>query len=219
MKDFPVFTTDSGVASLILREIPYRKCAYVRLQSSLEPKKLLHECIDFCRACGAQTVYAASELLPEEYPVHTSVLEMRGIPNLDMENIRSIFPVTEATVSRWRSLHNEYMQCVDNASTLESRDEARILASGGAYFIHTEGELLGIGWLDEGVLQAIAAVKPGKGIEVATTLLSVCPGEPVTLQVASTNLRAIRLYERLGFVKVRQISRWHEVFPLSRKNT
>ena len=41
MKDFPVFTTEYGVASLILKEIPYQGTAYITLQDSLEPEKLL----------------------------------------------------------------------------------------------------------------------------------------------------------------------------------
>ena len=32
MKDFPCFATDDGVSSLILKEIPYRLEAYIRVQ-------------------------------------------------------------------------------------------------------------------------------------------------------------------------------------------
>ena len=35
MKDFPVFTTQYGVASLIMKEIPYQKTAYVIIRDSL----------------------------------------------------------------------------------------------------------------------------------------------------------------------------------------
>ena len=31
MKDIPAFTTENGIASLILREIPYREEAYIRI--------------------------------------------------------------------------------------------------------------------------------------------------------------------------------------------
>ena len=50
MRDLPMFTTEFGVASLILKEIPYREEAYILVQSTQEPEKLLRECIDFCRA-------------------------------------------------------------------------------------------------------------------------------------------------------------------------
>ena len=43
MKDIPVFTTENGAASLILREIPYRKRAHIRLQATREPEALLEE--------------------------------------------------------------------------------------------------------------------------------------------------------------------------------
>jgi ribosomal protein S18 acetylase RimI-like enzyme len=33
----------------------------------------------------------------------------------------------------------------------------------------------------------------------------------MTLEVASTNTRAIALYEKLGFLKTREITRWHRV--------
>ena len=53
------------------------------------------------------------------------------------------------------------------------------------------------------------------GERVMRTLFSMMPGEPLTLQVASTNHRAIRLYERLGFIKTKEVSRWYRVFPQS----
>ena len=54
MKDFPVFTTENGVASLILKEVPYRGEAYIHLRDSQDPKALLEECVSFCAACGAE---------------------------------------------------------------------------------------------------------------------------------------------------------------------
>lgn len=211
MKDIPVFTTQNGAASLRLREIPYRQEAYIQIQSSQTPLELLEECKGFCRACGAERIYASGHDCLDAFPLHTRILEYRGIPALDEEKLAHIFPVTEETVGRWRGICNDRMQRVDNAATLESRDEARILSTGGAYFIHNAGDVLGIGWLNEGKLEAIAAVKPGAGTVVAHTLLSVCPGEPISLEVASTNLPAIRLYEALGLLPVREISRWYRI--------
>ena len=43
MKDFPVFTTENGVASLVLKEIPYRREAYITLRDSRTPEALLEE--------------------------------------------------------------------------------------------------------------------------------------------------------------------------------
>jgi len=36
-------------------------------------------------------------------------------------------------------------------------------------------------------------------------------GETVRLTVAATNERALRLYERLGFIKTAELSRWYRV--------
>ena len=72
----------------------------------------------------------------------------------------------------------------------------------GAYFVHRDGELLGIGWLDDCKLLAVAAVKSGAGEVVMHTLMSLVEEDQMTLEVASTNTRAIRLYEKLGFQQV-----------------
>ena len=103
------------------------------------------------------------------------------------------------------------MAQVDNSATQEAKDEKEILESGEAYFVHHAGELLGIGWIREEELLAVASVQPGAGERVMHTLMSLLPGETMTLEVVSTNRRAIRLYEKLGFVKTKEISRWYQI--------
>ena len=213
MKDFPVFTTDYGVSSLILREIPYRQEAYIHVQD-VQPEGFeehLHECISFCRMAGAEKIYAAGHDLLEEYPLYTAVYEMRGRAWVDREKLENLFPVTDATVSRWRSIMNERLRCVDNAATLTAFDEKKILQSGGAYFVHHEGDLLGAGWMEDTKLLLVAAVKPGSGERVMHSLMSLVEGADMTIEVASTNERAIRLYEKLGFLKTREVLRWHRI--------
>ena len=211
MKDFPVFTTEYGVASLILKEIPYRQEAYIHLQATQQPEELLAECVSFCRICGAEGIYARGHEFLEQYPLHTAVYEMRGEAWVDESKLEQLFPVTEKTVGKWRRICNERMRGVDNAATQEARDEKEILASGGAYFVHSNGTLLGIGWIRDNTLLAVASVEPGAGERVMHTLMSLMPGLTMTLEVASTNERAIRLYEKLGFIKTREISRWYRV--------
>ena len=63
VKDFPMFTTEFGVASLILKEIPYRSEAYIIIQDTQQPEQLLQECISFCRMCGAEKIYARHTLI------------------------------------------------------------------------------------------------------------------------------------------------------------
>ena len=213
MRDFPIFTTEYGVSSLILKEIPYRNEAYIRIRDVQEDffEDHLSECISFCRICGAQRIFAEGNHLLDTYPVYTAVYEMRGTACPQEDKMASLFPVTEGTVGKWRTIYNESMRRVDNAGTLESRDEKQILDSGSAYFVHEAGNLLGIFWMDGNKLLAIASVKKGSGETVMHTMMSLFPDEQITLEVASTNEPAIRLYERLGFVKTAQLTCWYDV--------
>lgn len=209
MKDFPVFTTEFGIASLTMKQIPYRGEAYIHLQDVLpgQREELIRECARFCRLAGAEKIYVT----PVSGEPELRVLEMRGVPCLDFVQIQNIFPVTEETVGKWRSIANERLKDVDMAAMLEKKDEQAILASGGAYFIHKAGELLGIGWLEGETMKLLASVVPGAGYQVAQTLLSIQPQQSIRLEVASTNERAIRLYERLGFLPVAQLEEWESV--------
>lgn len=213
MRDFPIFTTEYGVSSLVLKEIPYKKQAFIRILDVQEDFFAEHmaECVSFCRICGAERIYAAGNGKLEQYPLYTSVYEMRGNACPEEGKVASLFPVTEATVGKWRGIYNEAMRSVDNAGTLESREEKDILYSGSAYFVHRQGQLLGIFWMDGRKLLAIAAAQKGAGETVMHTMMSLFPEEQITLEVASTNERAIWLYERLGFVKTAQLTSWYDV--------
>ena len=171
----------------------------------------LKECAAFCRMAGADRVYATGTQLLQAYPEYMSVYEMRGMAWVDPEKMVNLFPVTEQTVGRWRSLMNERLRSVDNAATLTAFDEKKILQSGGAYYIHRSGELLGLGWMEDTKLLLVAAVKPGAGETVMHSLMSLVEGSDMTIEVASTNDRAIRLYEKLGFMKMREVVKWYKI--------
>jgi len=213
MRDFPIFTTDFGVSSIVLREIPYKKEAYICIRDVQREgfAEHLKECVAFCKMAGAERVYATGQECFTGYPLANTIVEMRVEAAADMEKIENLFPVTEATVSRWREIYNRRMHGVFNSRTLESRDEKDILESGGAYFIHRGGMLLGIGWIQEDRILAVASEVPGFGERVMHSLLSLRDGESVSLEVAASNTRAVRLYERIGFLKTREISRWYDV--------
>ena len=213
MRDIPLFTTEYGVASLVLKEIPYRQEAYICIQSSCQPAELLEECIGFCRACGAERIYARNHDFLGKYPVYTSVIKMRGLAQADENKVENLWPVTEETVTQWRQFMNERLKKVDNAATLETLDEKDILNRGGAYFVHRNGDLLGGGWLTDGELLLVAGAKPGAGERVMHTLMSLQLDRAIELEVASTNDRAIHLYEKLGFVKTEELRRWYKIFP------
>lgn len=212
MKDIPLFTTEYGVASLILKEIPYKQVAFVHVQD-VQPGQLkehLEECIGFCRAAGAERVLAAGHEELEEYPLHSIVYKM-SLAHTPQEPEAHLWPVTAETVDRWRELYNKGMRSFDNHATLTAFDENKIIESSGAYFVHRDGKLLGIGWMEGSQLLALVSAVPGMGETVARTLFTTVDTEQITLEVVSTNERAIRLYERMGFVKTSEIRRWYRI--------
>lgn len=213
MQNFPNFTTQFGTAGLILKEIPYRGNAYIRL-GAMAPGCLeahLKECVSFCLMAGAERVFAAGSEALEQFPLDSSLLEMRGEARVNRDEIKNLFPVTEATAGAWREIYNRLMRPLPHAATLETREEKQIAAAPGTYFVHENGRLLGIGWLEDTKLLAMAAAEKGAGGTVLNTLMSLVEGADMVLEVDAKNERAIRLYERMGFVKTRELTRWHRV--------
>ena len=215
MKDIPMFTTEYGIASLSLQQIPYRGDAYVTVLQAVDLSQLLSECARFCRMCGAQRIFATGHPGLERLPLYTHVIRMRGCP-IPAETAY-LWPVTAETAAQWRQIYNEKMQAVDNATALSAREERQLWEENGAYFIHDGNKLLGIGWLEGNKLLAVAAAEQGAGRAVMHTLMSLMEEEQMVLEVASTNARAIRLYESLGFLKTCEISRWYDVTPAQSK--
>ena len=211
MKDLPMFTTQYGVASLFLREIPYRGRAHIKIQSSLDPEKLLEECVAFCRMCGAEWIDAAGHDYLEKYPLITALWAMQCPREALAETDACLFPVTDQTVQQWLTIYNERMADVPNAAYMDSRDGRDLLNTGDGYFVHRNGQLLGIGKAKGDFIDTVISVEPGAGETVLRALCSALQCETVRLWVASENHRAVRLYQRLGFMKTKELSRWHRV--------
>ena len=212
MKDIPMFTTDFGVSSLILKEIPYKQLAFILVQD-VQPGQLeahLAECIAFCRMAGAEKILAKGREELRTYPLESVVVEM-AMPLQYQEPEANLWPVTEETVTKWREIYNGAMGQFPNHATLTFHDEKRIVRSGGAYFIHRDGKLLGIGWMDGQELLALVSTVSGMGETVARTLFTTVDADRITLEVVSDNQRAVRLYEKMGFVKTREVSRWYRL--------
>ena len=211
MRDFPVFTTQNGVASLRLREVPYKGIAYITLQSTLNPKELLQECVDFCKAVGAAKIYATGDDFLKNYPIYTAVWQMRRNREGLRETDAALFPVTEKTVEQWRTIYNEKMADVPNASSMTRDDGEKLLKTGTGYFIHRNGELLGIGSACDNTVETVIAVKRGAGEDVLLALCNALFSDSIVLEVASVNIPAVKLYDRLGFVKTAEQSCWYTV--------
>jgi ribosomal protein S18 acetylase RimI-like enzyme len=122
-----------------------------------------------------------------------------------------LFPMTEETMQQWLDICNERMANVPNAAYMDRKDGKEFLQKGNAYFVHKDGVLLGIGVAAGDFIDTVIALQPGAGETVVRALASVLTGDMVRLWVASANARAVRLYERMGFMKVKELSRWHLV--------
>jgi len=209
MRDIPVFATQYGAASLVLREIPYKGIAYITVQDTQNPEELLRECVEFCRAAGAERIYATGHEFLKKYPVYTAVLQMSrrrdGLPETDA----ALFPVTEKTLEQWRGIYNEKMEGVANAATMTKRDGEALLARGAGYFVHRGDELLGIGVASGETVETVIALKPGAGRDVLLSLCSCIFADRIMLEVASVNVPAVRLYEKFGFIKTAELSKWY----------
>ena len=217
MRDFPIFTTQNGVGSITLKEVSYKGIAYIKIQSSMQPELFLKECVDFCKMAGAEKIYASGHEMLEQYELHNSICQMSVLRECLPETDAYLFPVTEKTAERWRSIYNEKMRPIDNSATMTREDMKVLIQHGGGYFVHRAEELLGIGIARGETVESVIAVKPGAGREVLLALCGSLTSERVILEVASTNLRAIKLYESLGFLNVSELSCWYDV--LTRKNT
>lgn len=212
MKNIPFFTTEYGVAGLILESIPYRQEAFIHIHSTEQPEQLLAECKSFCIACGAERIYAAGHEYLEQYPFYMSVLEMQTYRHAIDETEASLFPVQLETSEKWRQIYNDRMASVPKAAWLTEFGMQRLLQENHAYFIHQKGELLGIGVAGGNRIDAIATTVRGAGATVIQALCHALSDDMVTVEVASTNERAIALYQRLGFVPIKEQNRWYQYF-------
>lgn len=210
MKDIPMFTTEYGAASLILRELPYRGIAYVRLQATEQPEKLLEECIGFCRACGAEKIYATGDPHLEQFPLHTAIVLLQ-CPRENLGTTEAtLCPVVPDTLEQWCNIYNERMRRVPNAAYMRI-SEAQGLRNDG-YFIHRDGICIGIGKACDGKIDAVISLAPGAGADCVRALCALTKEGAVTLEVATANEKAMGLYKKLGFTQKQELSRWFAVY-------
>lgn len=207
-----MFTTENGVASLVLRQVPYTGCAYITILDSCAPEALLKDCADFAKAVGAEKVYGTGDPCLEQYSVYTQVLSMvadiQAMPDTDA----CVFPVTDCTAEQFRTFYNEKMKDVPGAAYISKGEIGELLDKRNAYFVHKNGDHLGILIGSGEQLEAVAGNRSGAGEDLMGAARSILTGERVCLEVASNNLRAIRLYERLGFINMGVVKTWYKIF-------
>ena len=211
VRNIPMFTTEYGVAVLVLEKIPYTREAFVRIHSSMEPEILLGECVDFCKAAGAETVYGCGHEYLENFPIHTAIIAMermkKDLPVTDC----SLQPVQPHEVDSWREDYNRRMAGIPNGAYLTIRGCQELVAKGGCYYVRKGEETIGLGVVNGDQIDAVASLKAGCGREVLLALCTAVAGNRVRLEVADQNIPAVKLYKSLDFVAKETISRWYKI--------
>lgn len=209
MRDFPVFTTAYGAASLTLSQIPYTQKAYIRMHNTLDPEQLLKECSDFCRAAGAEMILATGHPVCELFPKYTDVIRMQADKATVGETDAMLFPVTADTVKQWQDIYNQKVVYVPNGMWMDGKKMEDEMHGSSCYFVHKKGILIGIGSVSGQQIRWIASVAPRAGKDVVRALTHAITEDVVHLEVASANSKAFTLYQGLGFVSTACISSWY----------
>lgn len=212
MRDIPVFITENGAASLILKRIPYTKEAYIEIRDSAAGELLIKECCEFCRMAGAERMYATGHTCLENYSFYTDILLLTA-NKTDLPATDALaHPVTMDELEHWREIYNDKMKSVPNAAYMTREQVLVKQQCGTIYMIRHGSEFLGIGAAERDTIEAVASLKPGAGRDVVLSIASVLPADDIQLQVASANYKAMELYRGLGFAVKEQIARWHQIF-------
>lgn len=211
MKDIPLFNTDSGVGSLILKELPYTGSAYIIVHDSNDPQGFIKHCVDFCKAVGATKIFASGHDYLTCYPLYTDILKMRRLRDGTANTTAYLLPVNSESIDDFRNIYNQKMFDVPMASYMTIADAKRILENRTGYFAYREEVLLGIGVAAGSEIRAMASIVSGAGSDILFALSKVLSHEMIELEVASANDRALRLYKRLAFETVSNKSSWYKI--------
>lgn len=211
MRDIPMFTTENGVASIILKNVPYNSCAYIRIQDACEEVIFLRECYDFCKAAGAEQVFATGMKAPVQFPLHTEVWEMTGFRSDIPASDAVLASVTSETLELWRQYYNQRMKGIPMATFLSIADANELLTMKKAYMVYRGETCIGLGIACVNRIDAVISLVSGEGRHVFLALCNVLTEDRLCLEVASENLRAISLYKQFGFKRTDVLSRWYQI--------
>lgn len=214
MKDFPIFTTSAGTASLILREIPYKKtaCVFIRSVFPGGMGTVLSECRTFCVQAGAERVLVTADE-PLGLPLDHEMLELSrpksGLPFLEEPVL--LEPLTWENASDYQTVYNRLFAVIPTAATCDKTGLSRLVPSGTAFLTRMDGKTAGIGVAEGSELRVVGVLPEYRGLgrRLTLTLLEKLEGPELFLSVSSTNKPALSLYERLGFQRRRILGRWY----------
>ena len=212
MKDIPIFTGTHGVATLILSQIPWSGCGYVMVRSVWDDEKaFLDECLGFCRACGAECVYASWETAelpaPHGYDMVRLSMEKSALPQGELLTLEDL---TEENAADFLRIYNTCFLPIPNAAAYGKKDIERLLGEETAYLVRRDGVYAAIAEISKEGLEAVAVLPQyrGMGYDLCRTVLQKVPSLTLKLKTVSTNEKALALYRRLGFGNEQIVSRW-----------
>lgn len=211
-----MFSSQGGTAALILREIPFTQKAYILLELVVEENlsAMISECAAFCRLCGARQCFVSRKADPLPLPHAYDIIEMEIEKNaLPTGAPVSLVGIQEDNDSIYLNLYNRCFSSVSGAAAYDRSQLRRIYLLHQKAFLALlpDGTPFGFGELHENELAAVGILPEyrGRGYDLTLSLLAHCPGPRITLTVASDNLSAQRLYQRIGFQKTRVVSSWY----------
>lgn len=217
MKNIPMFTSSYGLATLILKEIAWNGRAYVLIRSvwNDQTAALLDECRSFCRAVGAEEIYASwdAEELPAEHA--WDMIDM-ACPKSALPAPRQTVELEQATPETAEDYLRIYNQCFRDVPAAASYDRKSLEPLYGEELIwlaKVHGQYAAVAEISKEGLEGIAVLPEfrGLGYDLAAAVLRMVPSTEVRLKVASTNVRARRLYDRLGFAETGISRRWYRL--------
>ena len=219
MNNIPLFPSQGGTATLILREIPHKKTAYIILQSVVEQKlsTMIRECAAFCRGCGAEICFVSAAdhdlaiPLKKSHEIRRMAADKSQLPSC--ETPFRLVPITPDNDSIYQRIYNLCFTEVSNSLTYDRAQIKRIYDSGHRGFLAlTEEDVpCGMGELHGNELAAVALLPQyrGRGKDLTLSLLALCEGPEITLTVSTDNTAALKVYTALGFVDSGLESAWH----------
>ena len=217
MKNIPMFTSSYGLATLILKEIAWNGRAYVLVRSVWNDQiaALLDECRSFCRAVGAEEIYASwdAEELPAEHA--WDMIDM-ACPKSALPAPRQTVELEQAapeTAEDYLRIYNQCFRDVPAAASYDRKSLEPLYGEDLIWLAKVRGQYAAVAEISKEGLEGIAVLPEfrGLGFDLAAAVLRMVPSTEVRLKVASTNVRARRLYDRLGFAEVGISRRWYRL--------
>ena len=227
MNDIPAFTECGGVSTLILREVPYKKTAFivVRAFDSRSLNEHLQEAVSLCRFAGAKSVFVSAEneeLFPEKEPAYKMLRLSAGCCcRHEAELLHE--ELCEYNMKDYIGIYNSCFADILSAETFTEKKARTSMGTCGRQcrIYYKEGVPAAISDVeiadDIAMLNAVAVLpeyRGGCGEAILNNLMAETASKGIRklcVNVMSTNLRALKLYKKLGFEFEKELSCWYRL--------